>query len=52
MNQVEYFGRGPEENYIDRNAGTLIDLYKTTADQCTSHTYARRKTDTIPIPVG
>ena len=33
MNQVEYFGRGPEENYIDRNAGTLIDLYKTTADQ-------------------
>ena len=28
MNQVEYFGRGPEENYIDRNAGTLIDLYK------------------------
>lgn len=32
MNQVEYFGRGPEENYVDRNAGTLIDLYKTTAD--------------------
>lgn len=33
MNIVEYFGRGPEENYIDRNAGTLIGLYKTTADQ-------------------
>lgn len=32
MNQVEYFGRGPEENYVDRNAGTMIDLYKTTAD--------------------
>ena len=32
MNQVEYFGRGPEENYVDRNAGTLIDLYKTTTD--------------------
>ena len=32
MNQIEYFGRGPEENYVDRNAGTLIDLYKTTAD--------------------
>ena len=32
MHQVEYFGRGPEENYVDRNAGTLIDLYKTTAD--------------------
>lgn len=33
MNVVEYFGRGPEENYIDRNAGTLIGLYKTTADK-------------------
>ena len=33
MNKVEYFGRGPEENYIDRNAGTLIGLYKTTADK-------------------
>ncbi|KAA6342706.1 Beta-galactosidase [termite gut metagenome] len=33
MNQVEYFGRGPEENYIDRNAGTLVGWYKTTADK-------------------
>lgn len=33
MNVVEYFGRGPEENYIDRNAGTLVGLYKTTADK-------------------
>ena len=33
MNKVEYFGRGPEENYIDRNAGTLIGLYKTPADK-------------------
>ena len=33
MNKVEYFGRGPEENYINRNAGTLIGLYKTTADK-------------------
>ena len=32
MNQVAYFGRGPEENYIDRKAGTIVDLYKTTAD--------------------
>lgn len=32
MNQVNYFGRGPEENYIDRNAGTLIGRYQTTAD--------------------
>lgn len=33
MNQVTYFGRGPQENYIDRNAGTFIGLYQTTADQ-------------------
>jgi len=32
MNQVTYFGRGPEENYIDCNNGTLVDLYKNTAD--------------------
>jgi beta-galactosidase len=32
MNQVEYLGRGPEENYIDRNKGSLVGLYQTTAD--------------------
>ena len=32
MNVVEYFGRGPEENYIDRQAGTLVGRYKTTAE--------------------
>ncbi|MDR2384904.1 MAG: DUF4981 domain-containing protein [Tannerella sp.] len=32
MNTVNYFGRGPEENYCDRKAGTLIGLYKTTAE--------------------
>ncbi len=32
MNQVSYFGRGPEENYIDRNNGTLVGLYNTTAE--------------------
>lgn len=32
MNKVQYFGRGPEENYLDRNAGTLVGLYQTTAD--------------------
>ncbi len=33
MNRVEYFGRGPEENYCDRNNGSLLGLYKTTAEQ-------------------
>lgn len=32
MNQVQYLGRGPEENYLDRNKGTLVGLYKTTAE--------------------
>lgn len=33
MNQVEYFGRGPDENYLDRNAGSMIGLYKSTAEE-------------------
>lgn len=33
MNQVEYFGRGPAENYLDRNAGSMVSLYKSTAEE-------------------
>lgn len=33
MNRVAYFGRGPEENYIDRNASTTVDLFETTAEE-------------------
>lgn len=33
MNQLQYFGRGPEENYCDRNNGTLVGFYKSTAEQ-------------------
>ena len=33
MQQVQYFGRGPEENYLDRQAGTLVGLYSTTAEK-------------------
>ncbi len=32
MSQVEYFGRGPAENYWDRNAGSPVGLYKSTAE--------------------
>jgi beta-galactosidase len=32
MNNVRYFGRGPEENYVDRNHGTMVGLYKTTTE--------------------
>lgn len=31
-NTINYFGRGPEENYIDRYKGTLVGLYETTAN--------------------
>ena len=41
MNQVEYFGRGPGENYIDRNASSFVDLYRTTADQMYTSNYVR-----------
>lgn len=30
---VEYYGRGPLENYVDRNAGSMIGVYKTTAEE-------------------
>ena len=33
MNQVEYFGRGPADNYLDRNAGSMVGLYKSTAEE-------------------
>ena len=32
LHQVEYYGRGPEENYLDRQAGTLVGLYQSTAE--------------------
>ncbi|NLJ00506.1 MAG: DUF4981 domain-containing protein [Bacteroidales bacterium] len=32
MNNVQYFGRGPGENYIDRASGSKVGLYETTAE--------------------
>ena len=31
LHNIEYYGRGPEENYPDRKTGTPIGQYKTTA---------------------
>ena len=31
MDQVTYLGRGPQENYVDRNAGTMVGEYTDTA---------------------
>ncbi len=33
MDQLEYFGRGPLENYWDRKAGYMIGQYKSTAEE-------------------
>lgn len=32
MDNIEYFGRGPGENYIDRYTGTLVGQYKAKAE--------------------
>lgn len=32
MDNIEYFGRGPQENYIDRFMGTPIGLYRAKAE--------------------
>ena len=32
MNNVEYFGKGPDENYVDRASGSKVGYYKTTAE--------------------
>lgn len=33
MHKVKYFGNGPHENYIDRNASARVGLYQTTAEE-------------------
>jgi len=33
LNQVDWLGRGPFENYIDRKAASFIGLYHTTTDE-------------------
>ena len=33
LNNVQYYGRGPHENYIDRNTSALVGLYANTVDQ-------------------
>lgn len=32
MNEVTYYGRGPNENYIDRASGSKVGIYQTTAE--------------------
>lgn len=32
QNQVEYYGKGPNENYIDRQSGARVGIYQTSAE--------------------
>lgn len=32
MNRVKYYGRGPDENYVDRASGSKVGIYSTTAE--------------------
>ena len=32
-NQIKYYGRGPEENYCDRNNSTFVGLYRQTVQE-------------------
>lgn len=41
MSAVEYFGRGPGENYIDRAAGSRIGHFATTVDKMYEKNYVR-----------
>ncbi|MDA3929673.1 MAG: beta-galactosidase small subunit [Prolixibacteraceae bacterium] len=49
MNQVQWYGRGPHENYIDRNSSALVGLYSgSVMDQYVPYIYPQEngnKTD-------
>ena len=45
--KLEYLGRGPHENYIDRNYSADIALYKTSIDDIYIITEADRSATTI-----
>ena len=56
LNHVQYYGRGPEENYADRNNGTLLGIYSALADDM-KYDYVRPQecghhTDTRWLAVG
>ena len=40
MNQSRFYGRGPEENYVDRSSGTFIGIYELESEE-QAHPYIR-----------
>ena len=41
FDQIEYYGRGPDENYIDRKTGSLVGRYQTTVDDMVVADYVK-----------
>lgn len=39
LTNIEYYGRGPHENYWDRSTGSMIGRYKTTVDELARNPY-------------
>jgi len=44
LDNVDYYGRGPFENYVDRRTGSFVGRYSTTVDELGSH-YLRPQED-------
>lgn len=56
MDRIEYYGRGPVENYRDRKSGAKIGVYNTTAEEM-YHPYVRpqengHRTDTRSLTLA
>ncbi len=49
---VEYYGRGPVENYSDRNHSTDLGIYRQSVDEHSIPTSVRRKQRPRPISAG
>ncbi|MCL2120266.1 MAG: DUF4981 domain-containing protein [Planctomycetaceae bacterium] len=41
FDQIEYYGRGPDENYIDRKTASLVGRYQTTVDDMFVANYSK-----------
>jgi beta-galactosidase len=50
--QIQWYGRGPHENYQDRKTSAAFGIYKSTVANGLRHTYDHRKMQTAPNFAG
>ncbi len=50
--QVNYYGRGPGENYADSQQSNIIDVWRTTVDDMFVNYRSRRTTATASTSAG